>query len=64
MGTLAYATVIASAVIFGSVAAEITAETSAAFVIDLFESYMWHPPVEMTSEPSPMDLLSQLAIED
>lgn len=64
MGTLAYAAVIASAIIFGSVAAEITAEASAAFIFELFDNYMWHPPVQPAAEARPIDLLSQLAIED
>ena len=64
MGTLAYAALIASAVIAGSVAAEITAEASAQFIVDLFESYMWHPPIETAGEVRPIDLLAALAIED
>ncbi len=64
MGTIAYAAVVASAIIFGSVAAEITAEASAVFLNELFENYMWHPPVQSGTEMRPIDLLSQLAIEE
>ncbi len=64
MGTIAYAAVIASAIVLGSVAAEITAEASTSFINDLFDNYMWHPPAQSGTEIRPIDLLSQLAIED
>ncbi|MBI3707057.1 MAG: hypothetical protein HY246_05190 [Proteobacteria bacterium] len=48
----------------GSVAAEIMAEASAEFVFDLFDNYMWHPPDPQAAAARPLDLLTELVIDE
>jgi len=46
------------------VAAEVAAEFASNFIFDLFENYLWHPPEPAGTAPTPLDLLSQLMIDD
>lgn len=64
MGTLAYASVVVFGIFVGSVAAEIMAEASAEFVFDLFDNYMWHPPDPQAAAARPLDLLTELVIDE
>jgi hypothetical protein len=64
VGTLSYATALLMAFAIVEVAAEVAAEVASNFVFDLFENYLWHPPEPAGTAPTPLDLLSQLMIDD
>lgn len=64
MGTLAYAAVIFAAIAVTEVGSEVAAELGSDFLFDLFNNYLWHPPEQVGMAAQPLDLLSDLMIED
>lgn len=64
MGTLAYVAVVFAAVATVEVGAEVIAEISQAYLFDLFDHVIWQPHERLGMDAQPLDMLSELMIED
>ncbi len=64
MATAFYVALLFAAAFSANVVAELSAETGSDFIFDLFNNYLWQPPADSAVTPRPLDLLTDLLIEE